>query len=188
MSSDLHIFRAQVGMFDPLALMNQYVCIYYLQELHFRKVDFLESIPPFQCIDLGALAAATISARTAIPNLELEDDEFGLFRWYCIDNAQIRFFHPRGVAKFELRNIQIPVDYKTQERDPNLVSTEFAVWEDRRPAIEAINGMDYALAAVRMIAMGYRFHTVQASNEIIAKIKDGSQPCTAVWASGRGQG
>lgn len=184
----LHMFQAQVGMFNPLALMNQFVRIYYLQELHYRQVDFLESIPPFQCIDLGALAAQTVSARTPINNLELEDDEFGLFRWYCIDNAQIRFFHPRGVAKFELRNIQIPLDYKTMERDPNLVSTEFAVWEDRRPAIEAINGMDYALHAVRMIAMGYRFHTVQASNADIERIKSGDQSSTAVWASGRGQG
>ncbi len=186
MPIDLHIFKAQVGMFEPAALLNHNVCIHYLKVHHYRQVDFLESIPAFQCIDLGALAAQTVSGRIIIPNLEMPDDEFGLFRWYPLDNAQIRLFHPRGVAKFELRNIQIPIDYKTLQRDPNLVSTEIAIWENNRPAIEAINGMDYALNAVRIVALGYRFHTVKLPKEVIKAITDGREPCTDVIASGYG--
>lgn len=186
MAYDLHIFQAQIGMFNPVALQDQNVVVHYQQKLYYRKVDFFEAIPPFQCIDLGALAAQTVSARTALPNLDMPDDEFGLFRWYPEDNAQIRFFLPMGIAKFELKNIQIPVDYKTLQRDPNLVSTEFAVWEDNRPAIEAINGMDYALTAVRIVAMGYRFHTLELEKDIVDGIKSGDLKATHVWCSGYG--
>ena len=213
MTIGLHMFRSQIGMFDPVALQDQNVCIRFQQQKFYRRVDFLEGLPPFQCIDLGALAAATVGARTNLVNLEMYDDEFGLFRWYPIDNAQIRLFIPRGVAKWELRNMQDMVDKNILTRDSNLVSTEIAVWEDNRPAVEAINGMDYALAAVRIIAMGYRFHTEEClpvktdEFRVVSSIRNemgdsakkktdgdlmrialihGRLPVTNVWASGFG--
>lgn len=192
---DLYIFKTQVGMFDPVALYNQNVAIHYVQNTYYRKVDFLEGIPPFQCIDLGALAAVTASGRINIPNLEMPDNEFGLFRWYPIDDAQIRLFHPAGMAKFQLENIQVPIDMNILFRDPNLVSTEIAVWEDNEPAVEAVNGHAFGLGAVRLIALGYRFHTVNlegtgehANPNLVAAIKAGKEPCTHVFASGRGIG
>jgi hypothetical protein len=192
---DLYIFKAQVGMFDPLALQSQNVCIHYVQNAYYRKVDFLEAIPPFQCLDIGAVAAVTVSNRTNVVNLEMADGEFGLFRWYPIDDAQIRLFHPAGLAKWQLRNLQVPVDMNIINRDPNLVSTEIAVWENNRPAMEAINGHAFALNAVRIIATGYRFHTINlegngagADPTTVKALKDGTQPCTHVWASGRAIG
>lgn len=185
---DLYAFKTQIGMFDPTALQDQNVCIHYLTERHYRQVDFLESIPPFQCIDLGGLLTATVSARTPIINLDVGDDEFALYRWYPLDNAQIRLFLPPGVAKFELRRVQVPVDYKMMQRDANLVSSEFCVWQDNHPAIEAINGMDYDLHAVRIVAMGYRFHTFALDESAVKSIQQGREPCTHIWCSGRGQG
>lgn len=192
---DLYIFKAQVGMFDPVALQNQNVCIHYVQSIHYRKVDYLEAIPPFQCLDVGAVAAGVVSVRTLIPNLEMPNNEFGLFRWYPIDDAQIRLFHPAGVAKWQLRWLQVPVDMNIVNRDPNLVSTEIAVWEDNRPSVEAVNGHAFALTAVRLVAIGYRFHTVNlegdgpdANSNLVEQLKAGSQPCTHVWASGRAIG
>ena len=195
MPGDLYIFKAQVGMFDPIALQNQNVCIHYVQSKHYRKVDFLEAIPPFQCLDVGAVAATTVSPRTAILNLEMADNEFGLFRWWPIDDAQIRLFHPVGTAKWQLRNLQVTIDMNIINRDPNLVSTEIAVWEDNSPGVEAINGHAFTLNAVRLIATGYRFHTVNlegtgkhANLELVKNLKSGAQPCTHVWASGRAIG
>ena len=195
---DLYIFKAQVGMFDPVALQNHNVCIHYVQKAYYRKVDFLEGIPPFQCIDITAglgLAAVTPSGRVNIVNVEMADNEFGLWRWYPIDDAQIRLYHPAGIAKYQLRNLQIPVDMNILFRDPNLVSTEIAVWEDNRPAVEAINGHAFALGAVRLIALGYRFHTADlegngkdADPELVKALKAGTAPCTHVWCSGRGIG
>lgn len=194
---DLYIFKAQVGMFDPLALQNQNVAIHYVQNTYYRKVDFLEAIPPFQCIELTAglgLAATAVTARTNVPNLEMADEEFGLFRWYTIDDAQIRLYHPSGIAKNQLRWLQVPYDMNILFRDPNLVSTEIAVWENNRPAMEGINGHAFALGGVRIIALGYRFHTFslesgkgQDSN-LVRALKEGREPCTHVWCSGRGMG
>ena len=195
---DLYIFKTQVGMFDPVALQNHNVCIHYQQNAHYRKVDYLEGIPPFQCIDITAgagLAAVTPSGRVNIVNLEMADSEFGLWRWYPIDDGQIRLYHPSGIAKYQLRNLQVPVDMNILFRDPNLVSTEIAVWENNRPAVEAINGHAFALGAVRLIAIGYRFHSVNlegdgkyADPELVKAIRAGREPCTDVWCSGRGIG
>jgi hypothetical protein len=191
---DLYIFKAQVGMFDPIALQNQNVCIHYVQNTYYRKVDFLEALPPFQCLNIGALAAVSVSPRTNVVNLEMPDNEFGLFRWWPIDDAQIRLFHPVGMAKWQLRNLQATIDMQILVRDPNLVSTEIAVWQNNRPAMEAINGHAVALGAVRIIAIGYRFHTIDLENganadkELVKALKAGTQPCTHVWCSGRGIG
>jgi len=192
---DLYIFKAQIGLFDPLALQGQNVCVHYVQNEYYRKVDFLEGIPPFQCINIGVVAAGTVSARTMVANLEMADGEFGLFRWYPIDDAQIRLFHPFGLAKWQLRNLQVPVDMNIVNRDPNLVTTEIAVWQNNEPAMEAVNGHAFALGAVRIIAIGYRFHTVNlegtgkyADPSLVADLKAGKQPCTHVWASGRAIG
>lgn len=191
---DLYIFKAQVGMFSPVALQNQNVAIHYVQSVHYRKVDFLEAIPPFQCIDLGPLAAITPGPVTNVVNLEMADEEFGLFRWYPIDDAQIRLNHPAGITKYQLRWLQVPVDMNILFRDPNLVSTEIAVWENNRPAMQAINGHAFGLGAVRIIAIGYRFHTVSlaegeaANPELVKALKEGREPCTHVWCSGRAMG
>lgn len=191
---DLYIFKAQVGMFDPIALQNQNVCIHYVQNDYYKKVDFLEALPPFQCLNIGVLGAVSVSARTNVVNLEMPDNEFGLFRWYPIDDAQIRLYHPAGMAKWQLRNLQVAIDMQILVRDPNLVSTEIAVWENNRPAMEAINGHAFALGAVRIIAIGYRFHTTDlergpnADSKLVGALKAGTQPCTHVWCSGRGIG
>ncbi len=185
---DLHIFKSQIGMFDPVALYNHNVAIHYVQKIHYRKVDFIEGIPPFQCIDLGALAATTPSGRLNVPNLEMADEEFGLFRWYPIDDAQIRLYHPSGIAKWQLRNIQVPIDMNILYRDPNLVSTEIAIWEDNRPAVEAVNGHAFALGAVRLIALGYRFHVTKLDPELVKALKAGRETCTHVICSGRAIG
>jgi hypothetical protein len=187
---DLYIFKTQVGMFDPIALQNQNVAIHYVQNTYYRRVDFLEAIPPFQFLNLGALAATTPSGRTAAPNLEMADEEFGLFRWYPIDDAQVRIYLPAGLAKYQLRNIQVPVDMNILFRDPNLVSTEFGVWEDNDPSFEAVNGHAFGLGGVRLIALGYRFHSfsLEADKELVKALKENKEPCTHVWCSGRAIG
>ena len=186
MATGLHIFKSQLGMFDPVALQDQYVALHYMSQVYYRKVDFLEGLPPFEGINLGALAANTVSPRTLLTNLDMPDDEFGLFRWYPLDRVQARFFLPQAVAKNQLKNIQVPIDYKTLERDPNLVSTEFAVWEDNRPAIEAINATGYGLLAVRFIFLGYRFHTVEIGDKTLVKaLQERREPSTDVWCTGR---
>ena len=210
---DLYIFKAQVGMADPVALQNHNVAIHYVQNTYWRRVDFLESIPEFQCINMGAVLALNQSARTNVVNLEMYDNEFGIFRWYPIDDVQVLIFHPSGISRHQLRNLQVPIEPTILINDPNLVSTEIGVWEDNRPSMIAVNGNAFIVPASRVRAIGYRFHTVEsepltAQEKVVVsqiraenpgtKLKDmelmeialkqGRLPVTHIWCSGRGTG
>lgn len=212
---DLHIFKAQIGMADPVALQDQNVCIHYVQNLHYRRVDYLGGIPEFQCVDCGAVAAGNQSGRTNVVNLEMADHEFGIWRWYPLDDCQFLLFHPSGLSKYQLRNVQVPVDPGILFNDPNLVSTEIGVWEDNRPAFIAVNGHAFNMPASRIRSIGYRFHTIppepitpmekqvvsQIRGELGVKaqkledtdimliaLKENRLPVTHIWCSGRGIG
>ena len=214
---DLHIFKAQIGMADPVALQDQNVAIHYVQNIHYRRVDFLEAIPEFQCVNLGAVAANNQSGRVNIVNLEMADNEFGIWRWYPLDDLQFQLFHPSGISKYQLRNLQVPVDPAIVFNDPNLVSTEIGVWENNRPAMIAVNGHAFIMPASRIKAIGYRFHTINpepitpfeksavaqvrsenAQNAKVQKLadadlllmalKDNRLPLTHIWCSGKAIG
>jgi len=187
----LRAFKAAIAM-EPIVLLDYYVkIITYPKQEYYRKVDYYESIPPFQAINLGALALQTVSARLSVSagaansNFDLQDNEFAQWRWFPLDNFMARLFLPAGVAKEQMKFIQLGVEKSIIYRDPTLVSTEFNSWEDERPAFEAMNFSDYALNATRIIAMGYRFHTEEIDKETIDKIKAGQIPCTPVLCTGR---
>ena len=183
---ELHPYKSGLGLMEPVALMQQNVCIHYLKEVYYRTIDFLEAIPPFQAIDIGAIALGTTAPRTAVPNLDMPDDEFGQFRWFPLDNAHCRFWLPGAAGKYTLLNFQGFVDPTIVNKDPCLHLTEFFVWENNRPSIEAMNGMDYPLRACRIVVMGYRFHTVKLTKDVVDGIKAGKEPCTYVWCSAMG--
>jgi hypothetical protein len=211
--ADLHIFKAATGMCDPVALQDQLVLIHYVESVYAKRVTFLEGVPEFQCVNMGAVLATNQSGRTNVTNLEMADNEFGIFRWYPIDDFQCQLFHPSGIAKGQLRNLQVPFDMNILANDPNLVSTEIGVWEDKRPAMIAVNGNAVALGASRVRAIGYRFHTADPSpitpgeksivallkSEILQSkwtdkdylaeaMKQRRIPVTDIWCSGRGTG
>jgi hypothetical protein len=164
------------------------VLIHYLKENPYRRVDFYESIPPFQCIDVGAIAAATTSARTNITNLEQFDEEFGQFRLFTIDNVQMRIYVPSGVSRGQMKNIHVPyVDPNLTNRNPNLNLSEIFVWKDNRPSVEVINFNALGVNTSRLIAFGFRFHSVGLDQNTIDQIKNGKEPVTHIWCSGYNQ-
>jgi hypothetical protein len=189
-------YKAAESM-ESIAIVGDYVKINTYQATHYRQVAWYEALPPFQWINLGALTAQQLSNRTNITNLDLVDEEFGQWRWVPIDNAQIRLYLPNGVAKWQLKNIQVGLDKAISLRDPTLASTEFCSWEDERPAMEGLNFSDYALGACRIVGFGYRFHTeeipefiiqnngAKVPNPILAGVKNGTIPCTPVDCAGR---
>jgi len=181
--ADLYPHKSGLGLVEPVALIGQNVCVIHGNEKHYAKIEYLESLPPFQALDIGAIAAQTTSARTNAPRLELYDNEFGQFRWFPLDNAQVRMFLPQSSGRNVLRTVQIPVEPTIVERDPDLHLTEFFVWEDRTPAFEASNFSDYALTACRIICMGYRFVMKDMSSAEKAKV-DSGDPCTYIVTSG----
>ena len=211
---ELYPHKSTNGFMEPIALQNHLVAIHFVKDVIYRRVVFFEAITPTQVIDLGALGAGITSARTNVTNLDCYDNEFGQFRWYCLDNAQIRVFTPRGVAKGDLKTLQAVIPPNIGAINPDLSLTELYVWQDNRPAIEAINGGGVALVAVRMVAMGFRYRTDEIGNPvtyeemklvsqlrqeqnlsnkspqelIIIGIQQSRIACTHVWASGMGAG
>ncbi len=181
---DLFPHKSGWGMMEPVALINHNVCVLYGNAKHFVKVQYFEPIPPFQCLDIGAIALQTTTPRTAAPNLEVFDYEFGQYRWYPIDNVQVTLWLPQVDGRYSLRNLQVPVGMEILDRDPDLHFTEMFVWEDRHPFFEATNFMDYALDQCRIIAQGYRFVTEKLTPAVIKRIEAGEVACTYVAASG----
>jgi hypothetical protein len=167
-------YKAALAM-EPIARKGYYVHIYAYKRDFFRKVTDYEAIPPFQCIDLcnpigagaAALAAQTQGAKFNVTLLDMKDEEFGQFRWFPLDPAQIRLYLPAGVAKWQLKNVSVGITPDIVHRDPTLLSTEINVWEDERPAMEAMNYSDYPLNAVRIIASGYRFRVEEVKNQAV---------------------
>jgi len=186
----LRAYKAAIAM-EPIVALEYYVKIKTYKAEFLRQVDYLETLPPFQALDLGALAAQTVSARGSISAgaanclFDLQGDEFGQWRWFPYDIFMARIFLPAGVAKHQLKFLQLGIEHDIIYRDPLLVTTEFNTWEDERPAVEAMNYSDYPLLATRIIAMGYRFHTVGVDKETQNKIESGALPCTTIVCSGK---
>lgn len=180
-----YMYKSGVGLMEPVALIGQNVAIRYINELHIKRVTFVEAIPPFQALDVGAVAAQTRSARTAMPNLDLADNEFGQFRWYPLDDMQVLLWLPQAQGKSVLRNIMVPMDATVVHRDPCLHLTEFFVWEDNHPFVEVINYRDYPITMARIITMGFRYRVDDVTPEVKDAILKGDMPVTNVYCSGK---
>ncbi|MFA5154609.1 MAG: hypothetical protein WC554_18840 [Clostridia bacterium] len=184
MGYDLFPHKSGIGLIEPVALIGHNVCVKYANDNHYRRVIWFEPIAPFQFLDIGAIAAATTSARTQANNLQFWRNEFGQIRWYPIDTAQVRLYVPNADGRMNLRNLQVPVDPTIVTRDPCGHLTEFFVWEDRNPAFEAINYTAVALPQCRLIGQGFRFVTEELPTADISRIRSGALQCTYVVASG----
>lgn len=183
MGVDLFPHKSGIGLIEPVALIGQNVCVKYANDNHYAKVVWFEPIPPFQALNIGAVAANTTSNRTQATNLQLWRNEFGQYRWFPLE-GQWRLYVPNADGRFNLRNLNVPVDPTIVTRDPCGHLTEMFVWEDRNPAFEAINYTAQAFTQCRMIAYGYRFVTETIPAEKVKAIIEGTVPCTYVVASG----
>jgi len=171
-------------MMEPVAQVDYYVEVKTYKEEFLRKVTYREAIPPFQVLDIGAIATQTVSARTPAGNLDLQDNEFGQWRWFPLDNTMVRLFNPTGVSKFQLKFIQVGVEKSIIYRDPTLLTTEFFTWQSERPSFEGMNFSDYGLNACRILVFGYRFKVEELDKVTIDKLEAGQLPVTPVVCAG----
>ncbi len=194
----LRAYKASLAM-EPIALLDYYVKILtFTRGAYWGKVDFYEAIPPFQWIDFtaiapwgplgvaGAIAAGTTAPKANITNLDLEENEFGQWRFFPLDNMMLQLFNPAGVSKWQLKNVQVGIDKNIIYRDPTLVTTEFFSYEDRRPAMTCTNFSGYALIPARVIGWGYRFHVIpiEPNSQIGRQLASGGQTYTPIQCSG----
>ena len=187
----LMAYKASLSM-EPIVLLDYYVKIitYQAPGGFWRKVTYFEKIPPFQVGDLGPVAAQTLAGKTAMANFDLWDEEFGQWRWFPLDNAQVSLFNPAGVSKWQLKNLTVALDKGIIYRDPTLASTEFCKWEDQAVSMQPMNFSDYALLACRIVAFGFRFHVDPVTPAMESKLSAGAQTftpivCAAMAGGGR---
>jgi hypothetical protein len=186
MADQLMAYQVKDGM-EPIVLLNYYVQIKtYNSSVLFGQVDFFERIPWFQAIDMGAVPVQSFAAKQNVTNLDLWDQEFGQWRWYPLDDAQVSVFVPAGVSKWQLKNITVGIDRSIILRDPSLESTEIFTWQDQRPAMQALNFSNVALSACRIMATGYRFHVVPVTDpKIIVSFNNGTTKFTTIQCAGQ---
>ena len=184
MGYDLFPNKSGQGLVEPVALIGHNVCVKYATDNHFRRVIWFEPIAPFQFLDIGAIAANTVSARTQANNLQVWRNEFLQIRWYPIDTIQVRLFLPNADGRQNMKNIQVPVDPTIVTRDPCGHLTEHFIWEDRNSAFEAINYTSIALTQARLIGYGFRFVTEELPRDKVTAIQNGQLQCTYIVASG----
>jgi hypothetical protein len=186
MADQLMAYQVKDGM-EPIVLLNYYVQIKtYNSTVVFGQVDFLERIPWFQAIDMGAIPVQAFAAKQNVINLDLWDGEFGQWRWYPLDDAQVSVFVPAGVSKWQLKNLTVGIDRSIILRDPSLESTEIFTWQDQRPAMQALNFSNVALTACRIMATGYRFHYNNVTDPaIIKQLNSGALRYTTIQCAGQ---
>lgn len=185
---DLYPCKSGLGLMEPVALINHNVHIMYgSKEEHYRKVVYFEPIPPFQFLDIGALAAQATSVAIRGQNLDVFDNEFAQYRWYTIDHVQVLQWVPQADGKARLRGLMVPFDMAVVDRDPCLHLTEFFIWEDNSPFFTATNYTDYPLTATRLVAMGYRFKLdkKELSPDVVDAIRNWKLPCVDIPCSGQ---
>ena len=186
MADQLMAYQVKDGM-EPIVLLNYYVQVKtYNSNVIFAQVDFFERIPWFQAIDMGAIAVQSTATKQNVTNLDLWDNEFGQWRWFPLDDAQVSLFVPAGVSKWQLKNITVAIDRSVILRDPALESTEFYTWQDQHAAMQALNFSNVALSACRIIATGYRFHVVPVTDPAITKaLNAGTLRYTTIQCAGQ---
>jgi len=181
---ELYPCKSGLGLMEPIALIDHNVCLIQSTQRIYRRVVYFEPRPPFQFLNIGAIAAQTTSARTRASDLDLYDGEFGQYRWFVLDDVQMRLFVPQTTGKTVGKNLQIPYDMNVMSRDPDLHLTEFFQWEDKSAYFEAANVSDYGLTQCRLVAMGYRFITEELSAVVVNKIKAGTENCVKIPVAG----
>jgi hypothetical protein len=176
-------------VFPPEALYGQNVAIHFLRKIYYRRITFWETIPWFQCVNLGAIPFQAQSNKLPAPLLALDREEWSQIRWLPLDYCQVRIYLPASQGKHNLLTIQVPIDDQIVLRNPDLSMTEIHIWENQVPNFEAMNISDQPMLGCRIMAGGYRFagddiEEMPGGLDIIKLIKADKLPCKHVWASG----
>ena len=197
---ELYPHKSEGGPIQPVALPNYNVAIHYTNTLEYRRVTYLEPIPPFQFLNIGALAANTASNRMPAPLLQMPNDEFLQFRWWPLDHVQVRLYVPASNGRWNVLAGQGVLDDNIVYNDPCLHLTEFFVWQSNSPAFEAINISAVGIPVCRLKGFGFRYTTRKleaATKDILKLVAEKGEDyrpmaelqvlsaVTHVWCSGR---
>lgn len=159
------IYPYKPGPIERIVMPGEYVGLWVSRNYLFYQVDYIETIPesdPIQ-IDLGAIAAAAagVPGQTAITQqvqLEMPDKEFAQYRCRVIDDLEALLYQGRADQRHKLSNAVARMSRYTNMHDPCGHTTEFYVYEDNNDAwLQGFNPTDYALTISRVNFYGFRY-------------------------------
>lgn len=143
--------------------------------VRYFEVIYVEGLPPSQDLikDFGSLASGATSSANKIDAIAVEGSakqstdisEIGQYRIHIMDDFMLTLKEPAAQSRWKTRQSQIRADFNTIEYDPTLKSTEFYVYEDNVPYVDAYNPTNYTLSKTRAMFFGWRIIGVQLADK-----------------------
>jgi len=152
-----HTYRA--GPIEQVNMPGETVGLWINKVYEFYKVLFIEGIMRSDpvTLDLGALAAAAISAVTQATLLQMPDLEFVQLRLEVLDDIEVIIYQGRADQRHKLQNVVATLSRFNREFDPCAHQTEMFEFEDNFIFLQATNQTGYALTQARVVFWGYRY-------------------------------
>lgn len=153
----IHTYKA--GPIEQIALPGETVGLWVNKVYEFFKIDFIEGIMRSDpvTINLGALAAAGISAVTQATLLQMPDTEFAQLRMEVLDDVSVIVYQGRADQRHKLQNVVATLTRFAPLFDPDAHISEMFEFEDNFIFLQAANQTGYALTQVRVVFWGFRY-------------------------------
>jgi len=109
-------------------------------------------------VNLGAIAAGANTAITSTTAaLDMSDGQMAQLRAKVLDDIHAILFQPQGMARYTNMNQIARLNVFGQLADPCGHLTEFFIFEQNRPFLQAWNPTMYALAQARIAFWGFKY-------------------------------
>jgi len=153
----VHTYKA--GLVEQIVLPGETVGIWVNKVYEFYRILYIEPITRSDpvTIDLGALAAAGVSAVTQVALLRMPDLEFAQCRMEVLDDISVILYQGRADQRHKLQNVVATITRFSSLFDPCAHQTEFFEFEDNFAFLQATNQTSYALTQARVVFWGFRY-------------------------------
>ena len=159
--SDASWYYAKPGPITPVGLPGQNIAVWNGTSWGCHKIINFEGLSRCNALafNVGAIGAIATANPFQLLLLELTDDppEMAQFRFFPLDDVQIRLTRGQSDVRSKTQNIVVQTDLLSHQLDPCGHLTEFVVLKVDEPWIQCTNAQNVALAVARVAFYGYRF-------------------------------
>ena len=159
--SDASWYYAKPGPITPVGLPGQNIAVWNGTSWGCYKIDNFEGLSRCNALEfnVGAIGAIATANPLQLLNLELTEDppEMVQFRFYPLDDVQVRLTRGLSDVRSKTQNIVVQTDLLSLQVDPCGHLTEFIVLKGDEPYIQLTNAQNVALAVARVAFYGFRF-------------------------------
>ncbi len=148
------------GPIEPVCLAGENVLLAGRQGFTLYTVAYIEplsrSAPLVQ--DLGSLAPGVPSALTSTENyLDAAYGQLQQIRVRVLDDINVTIYQPQAQARQANQNITALINAFGALYDPDDHMSEFFIFEDQRPYVQAVNPTQYTNTKSRLSYYGYKY-------------------------------